>query len=528
MHEQAWASAAVRRFARETNLLIAGRRFRIEGGGARADALRSLLQALGGRDLPAGPVDHLWLVDTAQRGPDEGALVIDTSDDAAPLRQDDADSRIEWAAQRMPISTETVRGLDLAGLRVGVSMVLEPKTAVLSLLLRDAGAEVAVYAHADETDDAVADALRTRGFSVYADSAATLREQRGLALEFLRTRPDILLDDGSHLIRLAHEETLPQEETLAHEETPPQEETPAREETTPRDAAPELLDGMIGAAEETTSGLRPLRVMAERGDLRVPVIAVNDARTKTWFDNRYGTGQSCVFAIVDALDGVEGHRVAPGGRAVVAGFGPVGEGCAQMLTALGLSVTVAEIDPVRALQAAYAGYAVAPLETAVATADLVVSATGVRDTVTFAALSSCAPGCVIAVAGGVDDEVALAEAQGAGTSRLTLTEHVESLTLPGGGGVLLLAGGSCVNIAAGEGNPIEIMDLSFAVQLEAVRTLLAGRGSLAPGLHPVDPGADHRIATLALRRLGVTTPPFAASPGDAPVDVATTRFGPRA
>ena len=167
------------------------------------------------------------------------------------------------------------------GTRVGVAMVLEPKTAVLSLLLRDAGAEVAVYAHADETDDAVADELRRAGLPVFADSTATLPEQKALALAMLDTRPHVLLDDGAHVIRLAHQER------------------------------PDLLPTMLGAAEETTSGLRPLRVMAARGELGIPVVAVNDARTKTFFDNRYGTGQSTVFAALDLVDGLR-VRHAPG------------------------------------------------------------------------------------------------------------------------------------------------------------------------------------------------------------------------
>ncbi len=296
--------------------------------------------------------------------------------------------------------------------------------------------------------------------------------------------------------------------------------------------------------------------MDSRGELRLPVIAVNDAPTKTFFDNRYGTGQSCVFAILDVASGAPKKvrkRVVAGRIAVVAGFGPVGAGVAQALTAAGLRVVVSEIAPVRALQAAYAGYDVAPLLDAVATADLVVSATGVRDTLSLDVLRACADGALIAVAGGVDHEVALDEALGAGAALTPIAPKLDRIDLspapnPAAGTddadgaadaaephhVVLLDRGGCINITAGEGNPIEIMDLSFAVQLAALRTLLDAHGRLLPGVHPVGAAADARIAAEALRALGVEDEargerdpdPEPSDPASlAPVDTRTTRFG---
>lgn len=574
----AWASAAVRRFGAATNLLVAGRRFRIVGGGPDVRVLADVLTGLGARAATAtDTVDQLWCTGDAAastaaiealadrpRGSslvvvDAGRHVPAVDEDAfgparfvrpgvlgVPMLSDDvflvstgrdlettaaAEERIRWAGRFMPVSRALAATLRedgiLRGMRVGVSMVLEPKTAVLSLLLLDAGADVVVYAHADETDDAVAEALRNAGLVVFASSRASVVEQRALALEMLDREPHLLVDDGAHVIRLAHE------------------------------ARPELLPEIIGAAEETTSGLRPLRIMAERGELAIPVIAVNDARAKTLFDNRYGTGQSCVFAVLDLLDGVTGgtgasgvtgvsgvsgvagvdgapHRVRPGGTAVVVGFGHVGEGVALALAALGMRVVVAETDPVRALQAVFAGYAVAPLGIAVGTADLVVSATGVRDTVSLDVLRACAPGVVVAVAGGVDQEIAIEDALAAGATRSTVARKVERLTVPGAGAgagssVLVLDDGGCINITAGEGNPIEIMDMSFAVQLGAVRTLLEHGADLDVGVHPVDPAIDDRIAAAALAHLGLVTDP-AGRPADAldhpEDDVRSSRFGP--
>ncbi|QKS15341.1 adenosylhomocysteinase, partial [Curtobacterium sp. Csp2] len=427
---------------------------------------RSTPGAAGTRVAPARPgvlavpalSDDVFLVSTGR----------DPEDDPA------AAARIRWARRSMPVSRAVAAELRdgglLRGTRVGVSMVLEPKTAVLVLLLRDAGAEVVVYAHADETDDAVAQALRDAGVPVHASSTATTAEQKTLALAMLDTRPHVLLDDGSHLVRLAHQER------------------------------PDLLPTMLGAAEETTSGLRPLRTMAARGTLGIPVAAVNDARSKTFFDNRYGTGQSTVAATLDLVDGLasSAHRVRPGGSAVVAGSGPVGEGVAQVLRAFGFRVTVAEVDPVRALQARFAGSAVAPLVDAVRDADLVMSATGVPDTIDHAVLRAAAAGAVVSVAGGVDHEVAVEDALVAGATRVPAAPGVERLTWPDGHHVLLLAGGAGVNTSAAEGNPVEIMDLSFAVQLGAVRMLLEHGDELDRTVVPVDPAVDEATARAAL------------------------------
>jgi adenosylhomocysteinase len=550
----AWASMAVRRFAAATNLLVAARRFRIVGGDPRdAAALRHLLTALGAREAerPSDLVDQLWCLGT----PDESTPAVEQAADrprgatlvvidagrylpavdedafgpvaparpgvlAVPMLSDDvflvstgrdpeddpaADARLRWARRSMPVARSVAAELRdgglLRGTRIGVAMFLEPKTAVLSLLLRDAGAEVVVYAHADETDDAVAASLRAAGLTVHASSTASLPEQKALALAMLDTRPHILLDDGSHVIRLAHQERQ------------------------------DLLPTMLGAAEETTSGLRPLRVMASRGELGIPVVAVNDARTKTFFDNRYGTGQSTVFAVLDLVDQLASgtHRVMPGGAAVVAGFGHVGEGVALVLTALGFRVTVAETDPVRALQARFAGYAVSPLVEAVRDADLVMSATGVPDTIDLDVLRACADGAVLAVAGGVDQEIAIDDALAAGARRQDVGTKAERFVFPGAdGGPIVLDDGGCINITAAEGNPVEIMDLSFAVQLGAVRMLLERGDELERAVVPIDPAVDDVTARAALAAFGTHVGPPGLPPehpADREPDVRTHRFG---
>ncbi|MFI6292417.1 adenosylhomocysteinase [Nonomuraea sp. NPDC050790] len=367
--------------------------------------------------------------------------------------------RIAWARRFMPVlnalsvPAQTEGGLDLDGWRIGLVLVLEPKTANLALALRDAGAEVIVHCPGRETSDDVAAALVRSGVSVLARSGTTRAEDDDLARRMLDAGLDALVDDGARVIRLAHAE--------------------------------ERLGPLRGAAEETTSGLRPLRVMAAQGDLRVPVIAVNDARCKVLFDNVHGTGQSCVMAALD-LSGLE----LDGLTCVVAGYGHVGQGVARYAAALGAQVVVSEVNPFAALRAFHDGLRVLPLLDACPQADLLFSATGVAGTVTAEHVAALRPGAYVAVAGGVEDEVE--RPPGGREVRPGVTDH---------GGWYLLAEGECVNCAAAEGNPIEIMDLSLSLQALAVAHLLASR--LPPGVHPLPEELDERVARLKLDALGV-------------------------
>ena len=455
--ETTTAQRLVRRFARETNLLVSGRDFTVEGTDAVAEALRVLLPALGG---------HLGADGAARSGvvfaPGEAAEILL---DAAPLpARVTAEDRVDAAGRHMPVATALAARLREAatvrGVRIGIAMVLEPKTAQLALLLRDAGATVAVYAHPDEIDVEVAAVLRARGIPVDGDPTLWGAAERAAAVSFLRRGFDLLLDDGSHLIRLAHEEGIAAD--------------------------------LRGAAEETTSGLTPLRLMEREGVLGIPVIAVNDALTKTSFDNRYGTGQSCVFAIADALDaaGID-VRDQP---AVVVGYGPVGEGVAAHLRALGVEVAVTETDAVRALRAAHDGYRIGRLHD-LAPGALVVSATGAPHTVDAEVLRVAR---IVAVAGGVPHEIDLdaATLQPYAGARGETSRFVERA----GDGALVIARGGCVNLSAGEGNPIEIMDLSFSVQLYAVEHLLSH--DLPAGVHPLPADADATIGAAALAARG--------------------------
>lgn len=395
--------------------------------------------------------------------------------------------RIGWARRFMPVLGALSGRLDLRGSRVGLVLVLEPKTANLALTLRDAGAEVIVHCPGRETSDDVAAALVREGISVLARSGTTRAQDDDLARRMLDAGLDVLVDDGARVVRLAHAE--------------------------------DRLGPIRGAAEETTSGLRPLRVMAERGELRVPVMAVNDARSKVLFDNVHGTGQSCVLAALD-LSGLE----LDGLTCVVAGYGYVGQGVARYAAALGADVVVSEVDPFAALRAHHDGYRVSPLLDACPEADLLFSATGIAHTITADHLKLLKPGAYVAVAGGVPDEVEVPP--GGRPIRPGVTEHgvpAPSGERPSGGeraygvghagvgerpdgggsagGWFLLADGECVNCAAAEGNPIEIMDLSLSVQALAVEHLLTH--DLPPAVHLLPDALDERVARLKLAALGL-------------------------
>lgn len=478
------AQVLLRAYARATNMLIAGRRF------VTSDPeLASLLEAFGaqvtpqaseeGSSTPTG-LDVIFDLDEGAF-PHPGAITVVApggrfqgvyAPDASPISGPGDAGRIAWARMHMPVTEAAVRRIAhlLPGRRIGLALVLEPKTAALALMLAEAGADVSVFGHASETRDDVADELRREGLKVFADSQASPEMEEKLAQEFLAENIEYLLDDGSHLIRMAHD----------------------------RGRAPTALSTLRGAAEETTSGLRPLRHFP----LHIPVIASNDARSKTLFDNAYGTGQSCWTTVLDIIDPDGLGAPIPGMRVGIIGYGDVGRGCARFARALGAHVSVVELDPVRALQARMDGFAVAALGEVAPTAGLLMSATGEPSTIPLSALEALPKDAIVTVAGGVVGEVEVEQALAAGW---TLNEagpaHIQHLSDPNGKSLRLLEKGEGINYTAGEGNPIEIMDMSFGVQVAALTELLLHGDELEPGLHNLPIQADNAVAQAALDAL---------------------------
>ncbi|TAM70648.1 MAG: adenosylhomocysteinase [Microbacteriaceae bacterium] len=398
----------------------------------------------------------------------------DAMDDVLP--ETDGARRIEWARRGMPVLAMIANRLAVSGaivgLRVGVCLVLEPKTANLAIALKRAGADVSVFCSGRSTTQSVADALELEGLQVFAEADADEDRDLELARLFLATEPGIILDDGASIIRLAHREF------------------------------PELVTSMLGAAEETTSGVRPLRAMHEAGALRLPVIAVNDAKTKYLFDNVYGTGQSCVMAMLDIT-----NLQLAGRRVVVVGYGWVGRGVAKHAAALGARVIVTELDPIKALQALHDGYRVQSLHEAARAAEVLFAATGIAGVVTPDAVELMPDGAILCTAGGGPFELPMEYLHEGATAR-QVRESVTEYTTASGRRVLVLGEGECLNCSDAEGNPIEVMDMSLSLQAFAVEQIVTEARHWEPGVYAVSEQVENEVAMIRLQHEGATLEPM--------------------
>jgi adenosylhomocysteinase len=385
---------------------------------------------------------------------------------------DAGERKIRWVAEWMPVLNLVRDRLrdegTVAGRRLAVILPVEPKTAYLATVLAQAGAEVSVAFQGTMVHDDVAAALAARGVEVFARSGSSHEEELGFFDEVLARRPEVVIDDRADVIRLAH---------TTH---------------------PEVLESLIGASEETTSGVVQLRAMEADGTLRVPCIAANDARCKYLFDNRYGTGQSAVNAVLDRT-----NLLAADKDVVVVGYGWVGKGLAARLRGLAARVTVCEVDPYAALEAHHDGFDVAPLIDACRTANLVISATGVRGTVAAEALEALPDGALLANAGAVDDELDVAWLREHATEVRVARDQVEEFVLSDGRSLYLVGGGVVVNLSAAEGHPAEIMDLTFSVQALSARYLMLNGPQLEPRVHVLPAEIDEDIARMKLDALGI-------------------------
>ena len=381
--------------------------------------------------------------------------------------------RLEWARTHMPVlaavRAELVKSKALKGLKIGMALHTEAKTGVLALTLKEAGASVRLAScNPLSTDDSVAAALNERfGLETYAKKWETTDQYYENLNKVLDLGPDLVVDDGADLIHLLHTKRT------------------------------ELLEGVRGGNEETTTGVIRLRAMEKDGKLGFPVIDVNDAKMKHLFDNRYGTGQSTMDGIMNAT-----NLLIAGKTFVVAGYGWCGRGIASRARGLGAHVVVTEVDPVKAIEATMDGFPVMPMAEAVKIADFVVSATGVKDIVTESHLGDIKDGCVLANAGHFDNEISKADLERVGKRR-RVRELVDEYALKGGKKVYLLAEGRLVNLAAGQGHPVEIMDMSFSIQALCAGFLARSAASLGRRVVPVPQELDERVARLKLETMGV-------------------------
>jgi adenosylhomocysteinase len=384
-------------------------------------------------------------------------------------------ARIEWADAQMPvlrsIRERFASERPLADVRVAACLHVTAETANLMRALADGGAEVALCAaNPLSTRDEVAAALaRNHGIEVHAvrgeDGAAYAANVTAL----VDGRPQVTLDDGADLLSALH------------------------------DSRPAQLAELLGGTEETTTGLLRLRALEAEGRLACPVLAVNEARTERLFNDHYGTGQSTLDGILRAT-----NLLLAGRTFVVLGYGWTGKGVALRARGAGAQVVVCEVDPMRALEARMEGFEVMPALEAASRGDVFVTVTGSRDVLTAAHFERMKDGAVLANAGHFDIEIDLEALRAAATGGVReVLPMVEQYDLGDDRRLNLLASGRVVNLAAGEGHPAAVMDMSFANQALAVEHLVRHGGELAAAVHPVPETIDREVARLKLASLGV-------------------------
>ncbi|MCL1879395.1 MAG: adenosylhomocysteinase [Actinomycetia bacterium] len=382
--------------------------------------------------------------------------------------------RIEWAERDMPVLSgireRFAAERPLLGVRISACLHVTSETANLMRVLAAGGADVVLAASnpLSTQDDVAAALVELYGVRVFArkgEDTETYYQHIGAVVDH---NPQVTMDDGADVVSCLHSEH------------------------------PEKLSAIIGGTEETTTGVVRLASMAADGTLRYPVIAVNDAKTKHFFDNRYGTGQSTLDGVVRAT-----NRLLAGRTLVVSGYGWCGRGLAMRGAGMGMQVIVCEVDPLKALEAHMDGYRVMPAVDAAAFADVWVTVTGDLNVIDEEAFMNIKNGAIICNSGHFNTEINIAWLDQHCTDKQLLKPLVEEYTLPNGRTVILLAEGRLVNLSAAEGHPAEVMDMSFANQALCAEYLLKATEDLAAGVLPVPAEIDDEIARLKLASLGV-------------------------
>ena len=382
--------------------------------------------------------------------------------------------RIDWAAQQMPvlrlIRERFAKEKPLRGQRIAACLHVTSETANLAVTLRDGGAEVALCASnpLSTQDDTAAALVRDFSIPTFAVRGVDNDAYYAHINAALDTRPHFTMDDGCDLVNVAHTKRK------------------------------ELLAGIRGGTEETTTGVIRLRSMAAEGVLAYPVIAINDAHTKHLFDNRYGTGQSTLDGIIRAT-----NVLLAGLNVVVAGYGWCSRGIASRARGLGAQVIVTEVDPTRALEAAMDGYRVLPMAEAARVGDVFVTATGDRDIIRAEHIRAMKDGAILANSGhfNVEIDIPALEAQSAG--KRATRANVDEYTLKDGRKIYLLGEGRLVNLAAAEGHPASVMDMSFANQALTLEYMAKNVDKLERKVYAVPAEIDRQVARLKLEAMGI-------------------------
>jgi adenosylhomocysteinase len=380
--------------------------------------------------------------------------------------------QIEWASNHMPvlaqIKSRFAKEKPLKGLTLAACLHVTKETGYLAETFLAGGAKVALCgSNPLSTQDHVAAALAEAGIKVFAWRVQTTEEYYWCLQEVLDFKPSITLDDGADLVGTLHSKR------------------------------PELLQGLRGGTEETTTGVLRLRAMEKDGALKYPIIAVNDAYTKYLFDNRYGTGQSTLDGILRAT-----NVLFAGKNFVVCGYGWCGRGIAMRAQGMGANVIVTEVNPTKALEAAMNGFRVMPMAAAAVVGDIFVTATGDTGVIRKGHMQRMKDGALLANSGHFNVEVNPKYLEELAASKRNIRPNLDEYTLKDGKRLYLLAEGRLVNLAAAEGHPSEVMDMSFANQALCVEHL-AKAGNLEPRVYTVPKGIDETVARLKLEAMGI-------------------------
>jgi len=380
---------------------------------------------------------------------------------------------IEWAARDMPVLLQIRERFrkekPLKGLRVGACLHVTVETANLMITLKEGGAEVALCASnpLSSQDEAAAGLVGEHDIPVYAISGEDRDTFFRHITAVVAMKPDITMDDGADLVSTIHKDH------------------------------PELLPKMLGSTEETTTGVIRLRAMSRDGALKIPVVAVNDAKTKNLFDNRYGTGQSTLEAIIRATD-----MLVAGRTFVIAGYGWCGKGLAMRARGMGANIIVTEVDAVKALEAAMDGFRVMPMAEAAPLGDLFCTVTGNVNVIRGEHFKKMKDGAFVCNAGHFDVEISIKDLEKLAGKPKRVRDNVDEYMV-GKKRIYLLSEGRLVNLAAAEGHPSSVMDMSFATQALAAEWLVKQKKKLAPGVYDVSDEIEETVASLKLASMGI-------------------------
>jgi len=380
---------------------------------------------------------------------------------------------VEWAEFKMPVLAKIKERFEkekpLKGVKIGACLHVTKETAVLTKTLIAGGAEVFLCASNPlSTQDEVAAALVNEGVNVYAWRGETTNEYYENLKIVLDNEPEVTIDDGADLVATIHKERL------------------------------DLIKNIIGGTEETTTGVVRLKALAEKGELKYPIIAVNEAKSKSLFDNPIGTGQSAIDGIIRAT-----NVLLAGKNVVVVGYGRVGSGIAERARGFGAKVTIVEVDPIKALKAAMSGYNVTSMDKASSYGDIFITATGDINVIREEHMRKMKDGAILANAGHFDVEISKPDLNKISIKKEKISNCVERFTLKNGRRIYLLAEGRLVNLGCAEGHPSEVMDLSFSIQALSIEHIVKNKGKLPCKVIDVPLDIDFEVARLKLQSMDI-------------------------